>query len=82
MPEKTSTTVEAGVCVQAQGIDNDGGVGRERRARGLSNNNRGIGRGQGIDKFSEGSETTTEAAGAQCQDQQIYDNNVGVVRGR
>ena len=63
-----------------QGIDNDdGGVGRVRRARGLSNDDGGVENGRGIydvskvletttgqrglDKSPEESTTTTEASG-------------------
>ena len=46
-----------------QGIDDyDGGVGRVRLARGISDNNGGVRRGHGIYYVSEGSETTAEAA--------------------
>ena len=49
------------MCLQAQGIDNnDGGVGKERRVRGLYDNDRGVGRGRGIDDASKVSDTTTE----------------------
>ena len=48
---------EALVHLRAQGIDDDdGGVKRVRRARALSNDNLGVGRGQGIDDASEGLE--------------------------
>ena len=62
-----SPTAEAPVCLQSQGIDNDnddGGVVRLRRARGLSDNDGGVGKGRGVDDASNVSETTTEAAGA------------------
>ena len=66
-----------------QGIDNDdGGVGRVRWARRLSNDDGGVGRGRGIYDASEGSETTTEAAGARQRSQVIYDNDGGVGRGK
>ena len=53
----------------AQGIDNnDGGVRRVIQACELSDDDRGVGRGQGIYDVSVGSETTTEAAGARRQD--------------
>ena len=52
------------MCLRAQDIDNNGGVGRVRRSRVLSDDDRGVGRGRGIDNTSEGSETMTEAAGA------------------
>ena len=56
---------EAPVHLRAQGIDDDnGGVGRVRRSRGIRNDIRGIGRGRGIYDASEGLETTKEAAGA------------------
>ena len=56
------------MCLRDQGIDDDdGGVGRVRRARGISDNDGGIGRGRGINDASEVSETTTEAAGARRQ---------------
>ena len=52
------------MCLQAQGIDNDnGGVGRVRRSHRLSDDNRGVGRGQGIRDASEESETAVEAEG-------------------
>ena len=51
------------MCLQAQGIDEDnGGVGRLRLARRLSDDDRSVGRGRVIDNASEGSETTAEAA--------------------
>ena len=65
MPDITSPTAEAAIFLRAQGIDDDnGGVGRGRRARGLSDNDVGVSGGRGIYNVSEGSETTTEAAGA------------------
>ena len=49
------------MCLRDQGIDDDdGGISRVRRERGVSNNNRGVGRRQGIDDTSKGSETMTE----------------------
>ena len=69
--------------LQAQGIDDDnGGVKRVRRARGLSNDNLGVGRGKGIYDTSIGSETTTEAAGARKRARGIYDDEGGVSGGR
>ena len=51
------------MCLQAQCIDDGGGGGgRLIRARGISDDNRGVGRGQGIDNASELLETTTEVA--------------------
>ena len=71
------------VCLRDQVIDDDnGGVGRVRRARGLSNDDGGFGRGQGIYDASKGLETTTEAAGDQRRVRGIYDNDVGVGGGR
>ena len=55
---------EATACLQAQGIDNkNGGLGRVRRARRLSNDNGGVDRGRVIENVSKGLETTTEAEG-------------------
>ena len=53
------------MCLQDQGIDdnNNGSVGRVRRACGIRDDHGGVRRGQGICNISEGSETTTEAAG-------------------
>ena len=71
--------MEAQVCLRDQGIDNDyGRVGRVRQARGISNNDEGIGRGRGIYNASDGLETTAEAAGARQQARGIYDNDRGV----
>ena len=71
------------MCLQYQGIDNDdGGVGRVRRARGLNDDDRGIGIGHGIRDASEGLETATEAVGDRRRAQGTYDNNVVVVGGR
>ena len=56
------------MCLRAEGIDNDeGGVRRVRRAKGLRDDDRGVDRGRGIHDASEGLETTTEAAGARRQ---------------
>ena len=53
------------MCLRAQGFDNNNrGVVRLGRAHGISDNDRGIGGGRVIDDASEGSETTTKAAGA------------------
>ena len=50
--------------LRAKGIDyDDGVVGRVRRACRLSDDDGGVNRGRVIDDASEGSETTTEAAG-------------------
>ena len=71
------------MCLGAENIDDTkGGVGIVRWAKGLSDYNRGVGRGQGIRDASEGSETTTEAAGDRQWSQGIYDNNGGVEGGR
>ena len=71
------------MCLRAQGIDDkDGCVIRLRRAHGISNDSGGVGRGRGIHDASEGSETTTEAAGARQRAQVIYDDNVGVDGGK
>ena len=71
--------------LQAQGIDDDsGGVGRVRRFRGLSDEDRDVGRGRGIYDASEGLETTMEAVGDRQRSLVIYDkyNYRGVGRGR
>ena len=58
-----SPMVEAVVFLRSQVIDDkDGGVVRVRRSRGLSDNDRVVGRVQGIYDASEGLENTTEAA--------------------
>ena len=50
------------MCLQDQGIDDDNGVvSRVIRACRLSDDDGGVGRGQGIDDASEELETTTEA---------------------
>ena len=52
------------MCLRAEGIhDNGGGVGRARRDKGLSNNDRSIDRGQEIRDASAGSDTTIKAKG-------------------
>ena len=67
------------MCLQAQGIDDDDGrVGRVRRSHRLSDNNGGVGRGQGIYNASEGSDTTAEATETKPWAQGIYDNDGGV----
>ena len=72
------------MCLRSQGIDNndDGDVGEERWCRGLSDDNGGIGRGQGIYNMSKGLETTTEVAGVRQRPKEIYDNDGGVDEGR
>ena len=58
-----SLTVEAVVCLQAQGIDNkNGGIGKVRWDHGISDDDEGVGRGQILDDVSEGLEITTEVA--------------------
>ena len=52
------------MCLQAESIENDGkGIGRVRRAKVFSDDDRGVGRGKGICDASEGLETMGEAAG-------------------
>ena len=72
------------MCLLAECIydDVDSGVGRVRRAKGLSNDNEGVGRGRGICDASEALETTVEAAGDRRRDQGIYDDDGGVGGGR
>ena len=55
---------EAAVCLQAQGIDDNGGVGGGILDRGLSNNGGCVGGRRGIDDVSEVLKTMTEVAGA------------------
>ena len=65
--------------LQTEDFDNnDGGVRRVRRYKGLSDNDRGVGRGQGIRDASKGSETTTEVAGDSRRAEGIYDDDGGV----
>ena len=67
----------------AQVIDNkNGGVNIGRGTQGLSDDDRGVGRGRERDEASRGSETTVEVAGDQRQAQGIYDNGRDVVEGR
>ena len=78
-----SPTAEAPVCLRAEVIENDdGGVGRVRQAKGLSDNDVGIRRRRGIRDASEGSETMAEAAGDRRRAQGIYNNDGGVEGGR
>ena len=73
------------MCLRAQVIDdNDGSVGRVRRAHGRIDYEGGVGRGRGIRNASEGLETTAEAEveGGRQRDQGIYDDDRGVVGGR
>ena len=71
------------LCLQAQGTDNDVGiVGRVGQTHGLSNNDKGIRRGRGIDDAPEGSDKTTEAAGVRRRPLEIYNDNRGDGRGR
>ena len=50
--------------------------------RGISDDDRGVGGGRGIDDASEVSETNTDAAGDRRQSRGIYDNDRGVSGGR
>ena len=71
------------MCLLAEGIENnDIGVGRVRWSKGLSDGYGCVIRGRGIRDASEGSETTTEAAGSRQQARLIYDNYGGVGGGR
>ena len=71
------------MCLRAEGIDkNNSGARRGIRAIGISNDGEGVGRGREIYDASEGSETTTEAAGARRRTQGIYNNDRGVEGGR
>ena len=55
MSERLSPMAEVVVCLGDQGIDNGGGIRRVRQARGLSNDDRCVGGGRGIDNAYEGS---------------------------
>ena len=78
-----SPTAGAPVRLRAQVIDNnDGGVGRVRRSCGLSDDDRGVRRGQGICDAPKVSETTKEAAVARRRARGIYDSDRGVDGGR
>ena len=71
------------VCLRDQSIDNNNsGIGRLRRDRGLGNKNGCVVRGQGIYNTSNVSETTTEAMGGRQQALVIYDDDGGVGGGR
>ena len=71
------------MCLWYQGIDNDDGGGvRVRRARRLSDDNGGVGRGRGIEDASEGLETRTEMVGAMQRGQGIYSDDGGARKGR
>ena len=60
--------MEAPVFLLAQGIDDDDGVvDRVRHAHGLRNDDRGVGRGQGLNDASEEFETKTEASSIKGQ---------------
>ena len=50
------------MCLQTQGIDDDGSVGGVRQDQGVGNDDVGVCRGQIIDYAYDGSETTMEAA--------------------
>ena len=70
------------MCLWDQGIvDDNGNIGRLRQARRTSDNDRGVGRGRGIEDAYEGSETMTEALGGRRRARLIYNNYGGVGRG-
>ena len=71
------------MCLRAQGIDDeDGGIGKVGQARGLSNDEEGVGRGRGIYDASKELETTAKAALAIQQAEGIYNHDRGVDGGR
>ena len=71
------------MCLLAQLIyDDEGGVGRGRQARGISNNKLGVGGGRGIYDASEVLDTMTEAVGARQRARGIYNDGGGVGGGR
>ena len=71
------------MCLGDQVIDDKGsGIIRVRWSHGLSNDDGGVDRGQGVHNASEGSETTMEVAGDGLWTQGIYDDDRGVGGGR
>ena len=71
------------MCLWSEGTDDDSGdAGGVRRVKGLSEDDGGIGRGQGICDASEGLETTTEVAGDRRWDRGIYNEDRDIEGGR
>ena len=68
--------------LRAEGIDKNGGVRRVRRAKGISDNDGGVGRGRGIHDASEVFETMMEVTGARQRAQGMYNDDGGVEGGR
>ena len=66
------------MCLRAQVIDDcKSGVGRGRQARGLSNDDRGVGGARGIYNVSEGLETRAEAARIRGKQRRLWRRNDG-----
>ena len=71
------------MCLRAESVDDyNDGVRRISWAKGLSDDDGGVGRGRGIRDASKGSETTTETAGPRRRSQGIYDNDGNFEVGR
>ena len=71
------------MCLRDQGVDdNNGEVRSVRRARGLSNDDGGVGRGRVIYDASKGLETMMGAAGDRRRARVVYDDDEGVGRGK
>ena len=69
--------------LRADSMDGDGGgAGRVRQAKGLINNDKGLGRGRGIRDAFKGLETMTEAVGDRQEAQGIYDDDGCIGGGR
>ena len=67
------------MCLQAEDIDKDNSdVGRVIRAKGLIENDGGVGIGQDIRDASEGSEKMTETVGLRQRAIGIYNDNRGL----
>ena len=81
-PERTSSMMEAEVCLRVHVIDdNNNGIGRGRQDQGLRDDDRGVDGRQQIGDASKGSETTTEAAGDRRWSWWIYEDNEAIRSG-
>ena len=65
------------MCLWDHGIKDGGDVIRVRRARGISKDDGGVGRGRGIDNTPEVSETTTGAVRIQVQRRRLRHRDDG-----
>ena len=81
--EWTSLTAEAPVCFRAEGFeDNNIDVWRVRHTKGLSDDDGGISRQQGIRDAPKESETTTDAEGDRRRSRRICNNDRSFEGGR